>query len=599
MKKEGGRGLSKKTLSVLVTFILLYILLPAAVADADYAPYQRYLSRRYTISGDISLTYDRRWSSQESAASSRFIHDYNFSLTGFAVDPRFMTFEVSTNFTQEIDSPGNTINSYGINTGISVLNKRALRGFFRHFPQPINLTFAYYTSAGFKSTSYGISFAYDAFELQRHLKGLAAQQAARLQQSENDQEGNGGGQKAKRPAVKSYWYPLPIFYIDYNRYSSSSGDSNISLNTDHLDLRAIDKDVHTEYLGEYNFYRYSGTNLSLIVQYLELDVNYQNYWKEESKRLQLRNRLFITDNGGKIALNLSDFILWGKKVGPGLRDDLILAGGSNFFTSSDSTSYDVNAAGNYSKYFNPGFWNTISSSLNFGKTDSSTLYSAAASNELHYQISRLLSLQNTLAVGQNELGTAFGASVGLSTATPITVSPSYYYSNAPLSEGRTTSHTFTLDVSGRIFRRLSFNSQGSYTINQVEGTEPSRGRSLTLRADLFWSLYRLNFNIGGSYIRSRTTNGATTDTAATFIYSNISAPLFRRAFLQLNTTYQQDNNGGKMLIIHPILGWNYRLTTLTAEYEMDKTFGAGNDLTNHRLYFRLTRSFFKSLRGFL
>lgn len=587
----------------------------------------RDFSKKYTLRGDIALTYEERRTNGEGLDLSRFTQSYHLGLSGFAVDPRLMTFDVDTTFSQESSKPEDNINSYSFDTMLSFLNKAAPRGFFSHFPQPIELKFSSYESGNSRGRNYGISLGYDLFESSRAHRQF--QQVRRQQQMDQPSDKNAGqpsdenagpsdenaGQQKQGPVQQQiklqiqdekFPFPLPIIYVDYDKtsYSFSNPSNSFKVDTDFLSLRLVDRDINTEYLADYNYHRYKGA-VDLTTQFLNIEVNYRDNWEQGNNRFESKNRLYFTDLGDSKTLNLSNKNYWDKRLGTDLKDNLTFTYGGSFIESDVSRSSDlvINARAQYIKNFKK-LRNMTSADLGFGSAGADTIYSVRLFDEANYDLSRLLSLGGRVALGRNELGAEFGAGAGLLVRTFINILPNYDFNSIAASEGRTNTHSFSLNMNGPIYKNIILNSRNSYRIREVSGSNPSKEKVLDLRGDVFWVLQWMNINLGASYINVRNSDGglvegeaqAQEDIKVTSLYSNLSAPLLKGAFLTLNTTYTKDMKE-KTFSIRPIINWNVRLLTLTAEYELRKTSGE-NDVTDHRIFFRLTRTFSKRLRGF-
>lgn len=602
----GSRSSIHKRVSLcLFLLTLFWIIYFPSESNAQY----RILSpNAYMLHGDVTLIYERNWSSEGESRDS-FTHSYNLGLSGFVIDRRLMTFDINPTFRQEINSPGDTLNSYGLNVRVNVLNKPARRGFFRNFPQPIQLRFSYFKTTDIKTLNYGLSLAFDIFEAKRIHRDLRAQQEETLKKEQEGQEEGqdqekgqqeqqrqqGQQQQGRKRALpvrgSSKWIPLPVFYLDYDRYSYSAGEFNAT--TDHINLRALDNNIKREYRFEYDFYRYGGTG-GFITQYLDLEANYRFFWKD-IERVEVLNRLLLTDYSDRTTFNLSNRTSWFKRLGPDSRDNLTVTGGGNYIQSDSGSNYNIGGSVIYSKFFSERFRNMVSGSVGYGKSDTENIYTISASNGLEYSISRFLTFYKRVTLTQTELGTNFLGNVGLSVRSFIIVSPSYEYSTTAEIAGRETYHKFNFDFSGRLLRRIGFTSQNYYKITNFSGLEPYNEETISLRGDIYLNLWRLNINIGANSIRVKKTDGEQVDIGLTTIYSNISSFLSRRMFLTMSSYYQIEKDGKKLLSIKPVLTWSYRLITLNAEYELRKS----NDLTDHRILIRLTRNFSRPIRRFL
>jgi len=325
---------------------------------------------------------------------------------------------------------------------------------------------------------------------------------------------------------------------------------------------------------------------------------------QKHQRFESFNRLFLTDLADSKSLEFGNRNIWTKSLGTDLRDRLSVAGGGSYFTSdleTNDTNYDLNAKTEYTKNFKKAL-NLTSAELSFGDSGIDTIYSVRLFDELNYDVSRALSVRGRTTVGLNELGDVFGAGTSLAIRKFINFLSSYDYIDFAASEGRTKNHLFSLDMNGRLYRNITFNSRNSYKIRDVNGSSPFNEKILDLRADLFWVLRLMSINFGVSRINTKSKHTDTiggespVDITVKSLYSNISAPLLRGMFMTVNTSYTKDMNGN-VLSFEPVINWNLRQATLSAEYNMRKVSGEDN-FTDHRIFFRFTRAFSRGIRGF-
>lgn len=600
-------NISKKRFFRYLSFLLAIIIFSIILLPHETSAQYRILRQDvYTLHGDVTLIYEREWSSAGRDATDTFTHSYNLGLSGFIVDPRLMTFEINPTFRQEINKPGDTLNFYGLNIRTNILNKPAIRGFFKNFPQPVQLKFSYFKTVDIKTVNYGLSLAFDVLEAKRIHRDLRLRQEERLK---GEQEGQTEGEKGKQqgqqgqqeqgvqrkrvtPALgPSKWIPLPVFYLDYDRYSYTTSDFKAT--TDHLNLRALDNNINREYRFEYDLYRYGGEG-NYTTQYLNIEANYRFFWTDV-ERVEILNRMLLTDYSDRTTFSLSNRSSWFKRFGPELRDNMTVSGGGNYFQSESASNYNLGGSVTYNKYFSERFRDMVSGSVGYGKSDIENIYTISVSNGLEYNISRFLTFSKMITLTQTELGTSFLGNVGFAVKSFILLSPYYEYSTTAETGGRLTYHKFNFDFSGRLFRRLGFTSQNYYKIAEFSGIEPYNEKTLSLRGDIYLSLWRLNINLGANSISVKKTDGEEADIGLTTIYSNLTAPISRRIFLTVSSYYQIEKGGKKLLSIKPILTWYYRLINLTAEYELRKT----EDVTDHRVLLRLTRNFARPIRRFL
>lgn len=593
------KGYLRNRLYLFIITILIILLFPLY----SFAQYRILRHNTYMLHGDVTLMYERNWSSEGESRDS-FTHSYNLGLSGFIIDQRLMTFEINPTFRQEIHSPGDTINSYGLTLRMNFLNKPARRGFFQNFPQPIQLHFSYFKTTYLNTINYGLSLAFDVLESKRIHRDLRAQKEE-LQREEKGgqqkgqqqgQEGQEQQQGAKKKGLElrsapSKWTPLPVFYLDYDRYSYKTNE--FTATTDHINLRALDNNIKREYRFEYDLYRYAGLG-GFTTQYLDLEANYRFFWKD-IERVEILNRMLLTDYSDRTNFSLSNRTSWFKRLGTDLKDNMNISGGGNYNQSGSTTNYNLGGSITYSKYFSERFRDMVSGSVGYGRSDEDTIYTIGASNGIDYDISRFLRFSNRVSLTQTELGSNFLGHIGFTVISFILITPSYEFSTTAETDGRRTYHKFNFDFSGRVFRRMGFTSQNYYKITNFTGLEPYNEHALSLRGDIYLNLWRLNINLGANSIQVRKTDGEKVEIGLTTIYSNISTFLSRRVYLTINSYYQIEKKGKRLLSIRPILTWSYRLINLTAEYELRKT----EDITDHRLLVRLIRNFNRPVRRFL
>lgn len=607
-------------------FYLLLLLFSLVFSSEALAVYgiPRVSPKDYQLRGKIELTYDKRWSSDDDISKDfeRFTHSYTLGLNGFVIDRRLISFDIEGSFSQELYKQGGDITAKGISARLNLLNEKIMRGFFKRFPQPIELRFAYYKSTGTSLLNYGISLTYRPIEKplyharivqqqqqrQQQLKQKMKQQEKTLNQDEDEEEKEERGvpkqqvteriqiqQKQELEVIPPALYiPFPTFYLDYDKYKFKTFGQ--SLDTDRLDLRAESLSPWIDLKAEYSYYRLGGSSRGTY-QDIELQANFRSYDDKLAKRLDIYNRVFMSDYNDMKSFMVSSNTIWSRWLGKDRRDLLSLTGGGYFFKSENIQNYNIGGTGTYNKYFSEIFRDTISSSLNFGKNNDETIYSIQASNVIYYNASRRVQITNNLGAGYSDLGTNFKGGLGLTLRTVVDIFTSYDFSTAGTEEGRSNTHYFTFGFSGRLMRDLNFTSRNSYALTNVSGDEPYRQRTLELRGDIYWRFWRFNINIGAIHLRLKKENNDEVDTGITSVYSNINTYLSRRMSLSLSTTYSKDRKGESILSVHPILSWYIRMVALSAEYELVKHKGLEKSVTDHRVFFRLTRTFMRTFRG--
>lgn len=608
----------KGILRVIVIIFLTLILY--SEAQAVYG-IPRLSSKDYQLRGKIELTYDKRWSSDDDSTTDleRFIHSYTLGLNGFVIDKRLISFDIEGFFSQELNKPGDDITARGVSIRVNLLNERILRGFFKRFPQPIELRFSNYKSSGTSLLNYGISLTYRPIEKplyhsriiqHQEIKKQQIKQKNRQQERKNEEEEeeeedqNQQGQQAQQIQVTQkqklevippvLLIPFPTFYLDYDKYKFKTYGQ--SLDTDRLDLRAESLSPQVDLKAEYSYYRLGGTSQGRY-QDLDLQANFRSYDDKLAKRLDIYNRVFLKDYNDLKSFMVSNTTTWSRWLGKDRRDVLSLTGGGYYYNSEDTQNYNIGGTGTYNKYFSEAFRDSVTTTLNYGKNNENSIYSILASNVIYYSPSRRVLITNNLGGGYTDLGTNFRGGLGITVRTIIDLTASYDFSSSATDEGRSDTHYFNFGFSGRVMRDLTFTSRNYYALTTVRGAEPYKQKTLELRGDIYWRVWRFNISLGASHFRLRKDDSDEVDTGLTSVYSNISTYLARRTYLSLSTTYSKDRRGESILSVHPILSWSFRMVALTAEYEMIKRKMGEEKTTDHRLFFRLTRTFVRTFRG--
>ncbi|MBI5675414.1 MAG: hypothetical protein HZC48_06255 [Nitrospirae bacterium] len=580
----------------------------------------------------MDLIYEKRWTSDSEDERQKFKHAYRLGLNGFIIDKRLISFDLGGSFSQEINSPGETIDSHSFSANIKLLSEKPRKGFLRHFPQPINLRYSNFATLDSSAHSYGVSLIYGPtenplfsrkiaqIERERRLKKIMKQAAQRKQESEEESEeeeeteenGNkngNNGNKGEPPAVeKEKPFDInrfPTFLLDYDKYTYESHNNNT--NTDRFDLRAQSTGRNLGLRAEYSYYNYdTGAQSANNFQDIALSSEFHAYDDKAATRLDILNSALLSDNDDLRSMDFRNRINWQQKLGKERRDLITLRGNGNYFISDDDENYEVGGSGSYWKFFSTKLKDDISIDISQGHTDKGAIYNIAAANSLTYVLSKRFTTTNSLSVGQTELGSNIAAGLGLLAnirPVPVSMSAHYYFSSFALDEGRTDYHRLQLIISGRLAKRVNFSSRNSYHISDVGGSEPFRERGYDLRADLYWNISKFSINAGASDTSTERTGDSGADipdTGAlrtTSLYSNISVYLSRRMFLTLSSSYTTDSTGKSITDINPVLSWHARQVTLTAEYEMINTSDPSPG-TDHRVIVRLTRTFERQLRPF-
>lgn len=626
--KRDGLNFFTSSFFVVLSFLACFFI--PCVAHAQYFlanPRYNYFSNAYNLTGQLQLTYEGRRTSDSGGSFSeqRFTHTYTLGLNGFVIDRRLIEFDLNGLFSQEIDSPGGTINSRGIFTTVTFLSEKAKIGILKYFPHPIQLRFSDDKTDGVRVRDYGVSLAYKPTD--KPIFGGVSSQTDPPKKRPG--LGQGGG-----PSGSDVFVPFPTFYLDYDRYRYSFHGEGT--NSDHLDLRAATFGPAGLYTAEYNSYSNGGSGYGGY-KTLDLRADIRKADQQKGTRLRVYNRLYYIDYGGSSTLDLSDLTRWSKQLGVNPLDLLTLFGTGDYTKSDGGQSYNLTASGIYGKALTPSLRNTVTASLGFGRSVTGPVYAVFAEDDPAYTLSRTFTVTNRFFGGATELGANYGAGLGLTANTYfINLAADYVYSSLALDEGRKDTHWVDLTLTGRLAGALTFSSRNSCHISRWSDSMTLKEKGCNLRADIYWNVSRFFINFGATelYLSQKgevvlegngispnpldgvdgTGNGVAGPTLSdlstggivtgvpvmrvTSVYANVSAPLARTVSSTLLSTYTKDSLGETVIDIHPMINWYFRQVFLTAEYEMIRTSGGSFPATVHRVFLRLTRSFSSLLRPF-
>jgi len=550
------------------------------------------LPRTFTVSGDLTLYYDRFWSSQRDAID-RFAYSLNMNFHGFVIDPRLIQIDLNGIITQDFgEDKTSTIDGFGAK--VRFLTEKPRKGVLRFFPQPVELRYAYYSYEQGDSLDYGISMAYR----------LAGPRAAN-----NGQVSNRSGSNSGNGKKKFSWITLPNLYLDFDRYEFTT-ESNKNVH-DRLDLRAEAFSEHTDYSAEYLYYKntFNG-EMNDKTRYLEFQANYHQYWKETATRLDSTNILFFEDTLSQKIVSFLDRTSWIKNFGVDQRDSLSINGGGRYFDNETTKEYALDLNATYGKFFSERFITYTTAGADYLKNDDDTKIGELAQFNMQYRLSNVFTLTGQVNAGNSDDGTFYGFNVGLLSRKLISINPAYEYRQADLESGKTTVNTFYLNLSAPLLRRMNFFSQNYYRIiDTTENTAISKEKTLSLQANLFWTVTRYTISVGVAHTKTSLSGRASAEAdfltgfvhsgdskfTLTSVNANLSTFLTNRLTLNVYAYYQKEKDRGHLSSISPILTWQWRRVTLTARYILNNRGDSQND---HRLYLRLTRQFDSILRPF-
>lgn len=581
--------------------ILVTLLLSPGSSQAEFR--KRY-NRDFRLSGQITLTYDRFWGTNRESVDA-FIYSLNLGLTGFVADPRLMTFQLQGIFSQSFVSNRDTNTLEGISARLRFLNERPVRGLLRYAPQPIELRYGYSIDDIHKTQYYGLSMEYQLEKV------IPARILPRTDINNNAGNSNDAGNKNSnqdsndnRGQKKSYAllpFTLPHLLFDYNRYEANTDDT--SRTHDRLSLRAISHSRHGLYTAEYRYDRDDAGVSTTDSHYLQLQAELHYYWKETSSQLDSRNTFYIEDFGGRKTVSFADHTVWMRHFGPNLRDTWIVGGGVRYLSREDKSDYSLTLNTAYNKRFSERFINYASADVSYAHSDTETVNTETIANSLQYSLSRNITLINSARVSNSSRGASYGLSAGLHISSVIALSPAYDFYFTEFEGAQKTTHTFSLNLSGPIWRQMAFFSRNSYMISEDSNTiDPVREKRLSLAADLFWRFSRYTISMGAAYLDT-TLSGLNpglirsqdSKTTMTTFGANLSTQFSRNLTLTVYAYYQKMNHNPYSFVVSPILNWQWRRVTLTARYTLNMF---GNSQVDHRVYFRVSRQIDAPLKPF-
>jgi hypothetical protein len=585
--------LIRKALSVVLIGIIVVLLGQSQSHAMVMMP-----AREYRLYGSLMLSYDRAWRSN-SEVFERTTYSLNLGLSGFIIDPRLIAFDVNGLFSQSFASNADTNTVDGISAKLTFLGERPRVGPLRYFPQPIELRYSYFSYENFTSQNYGISMSYQL----SGLKELNVRSAPDANNKQNTGQNN-GQQVSKQP-----WYVLlarPDFYFDYDRHE---GRNSVGTTTyDRLDLRADARSEHLDYFAEYRYEKSNFETIPSKTQLLEFQVNFHRYWKESSTRLESYNTLFFEKRGTEDTVSFFDQTSFVKNMGPDLRDSVVINGGGRYFSRNNSTEYGLNLDAGYNKFFSERFSNSALGILTYISTETERRHAGTVKDIFQYNFSNYLSVIGQTTAGRADNGSVYGLGISFPFRARFAITPGYdfYYASDTDDEKRKLKiNTFSLDLAGPLLRNMSFSSQNYYRITDIdEGISSSKNKTLSLMANVFWLIERFNFSVGATYLD--TTVGERFGTGIshlpeakrtyTTIYANAYAYLTRQLLLNVMVYYQKEKQGGATTSITPLLTWQWRRVSASAQYTLNIR---ENSETDHRIFLRVTRQLGSTLKPFL
>lgn len=562
----------KKNIKYLIIYACLFICQLIFVADSSAQ--SETFAKRYSLRGDINLSYERRWYS-EGESQSEITHSYMLGLSGYIYDPRLILFDLAGTFTQRIPSLYDSTTMKGIHLTTVFLSspKIRARGVMKYIPKPITLRYSHYTSEDYTFTGYGFSLVYKRPERFRlfykgrvlyFLEPYTRRNGADL----------GGG------------IPFPTFYLDYDVYNYRTGSS--SSESSMLNFRGELVDKNSLHRFSYEHYTQNANNASSKRDRISLDADYKFYNIETKRRFEIYNRAQYDTFNSESILNMSSMGVWAKPIGK--YDNIMFSGGINY-SKSEEAFYGANISSSYSKRFSQRLTDTFGASVSYGKGGGGSIHSERVLNTLDYDLSRILRLSNGVYLGVTENGAEYGGAISFSTKTRISTTAGYSIDVTNPEEGRRIQHRFSLNAGGPLWRRLSFSSYITYTMSNIPSADnPYSEDTLSTGVNFYYPFIKSSISFGGNYYETSKKDGTVAKTKTTILNALYSRILSRRAMFNVSAIWIKEEPGEKRLELRPRLTWRYRKLFVNVEYDLIK-IGENGDTTSHRFFVSVTRTF--------
>ncbi|HAM50933.1 MAG TPA: hypothetical protein DCP92_09695 [Nitrospiraceae bacterium] len=634
MHDDHGRGEKRRRAKLRFCLLKRYVLffgiivvvvfmLQIPQAQAVYWFYDYDPTTVYNLHGQVDLDYERVWYKNSNAVSI-FRSGITLGLSGFIVDRRLALFDIGGSFSNGIATGSDTVNAYSISTHVSLLNEAVRRGLLQYFPQPIRLSFAYSDDGeGGHSVSYGLGLGYHRPGMLRFFQngkifyydetGRSSQQKTQVQ-SDTDES----GRKEQAVGKEGFYLAYPLVTLDYDRGTFSGSDESIS--TDTIDFRAESYSKYGQYLLDYQYNRYNGSDTpELNYQHFEFDANFRIPGADKTSRFESWNSVIDDKIYSSSTLNVTTNNVWMKSLGPQLKDSITLSGGGYYTQNTNLSTYNLSTSGLYMKQLSERLRNSIYSGVTYEQSDG-TFHSESISDSVWYRVAPALELSAIAGVGNATNGPVYNGGVTLALTKRIYISLGYDYSvtqSASTEEavtppeltqnpvtvetvgGKQTEQQISLNLSGAIGYNLSFTAQNFYRITDTSGTGGYTEKQLDMRGDVYWAILAYRLSLGYVYVSTDESNLVPSRVSSTALRLTLSRFFERRRlFLSISGYYLYNNDGTWTYSVYPMALWNYRMVTVSAEYQMVKTNAIG-ELTDNRFILRVTRKIDYAVKPFL
>lgn len=553
------------------TLFIVCFLISLFVPPTDsWAQMRSFLQKRHFLYGSLELDYEDRWG--ENVVDFKEVSQhYTLGFRSYILDPRLINYNTLLSFTRKKDNQENASSLTGLNFNMNILETppRRWSGFRKYIPGPLMLRYSDYSN-DYNYRSYGVGLIYSIPEEQ-------------LKRSAKDKK-----DKTEKDSV----IPLPVIYFDYDKTEYETG--NYKSITDLYSLRATLRKSNYDYEFNYENFAQTGTSESNRST-IRFSPDYSFYDKETKRRIDINNYLRIEELDESEQFSLASNLSLRKPIDK----DMINLSGRVEYTNSIANaerneSYNTSGSGSYTKVFSPKLKNTASLSLSYGQSTSRTSHSERITDNVIFEVSKILTSSSGVFLGENENGIEYGLQTQLSTKTKIRSAAGYSYTFLSYEDGDKSAHAISLSASGPLKENINFNTSAAYTTQDVTDAISQYSENIFFTsANLFGRFYDASLSLGGNYIH--TSRSAVQEEATTLmsLNGNLSKALARNISFNFYSSWTSESEDKTTLELRPILLWKLRQISIDAEYKYLSTTSKTLPVTEHRIFLKLIRRFYR------
>ncbi len=595
------------------------------------------LPTKYVLYGVASLEYEKEWVSDSNISEDYFTQNYQLGITGPIIDPRLVTFDINGTFTDRSSDINSSLK--GFNATLRLLNfglvKKERYNYLNYLPRPVVLRYSRYDGSNFESTSYGISTGYylpfniNLFGGNRLLsfRSIFAQpQRLKFNQQINSSQnenanGNANGnananngqqqsQQIKKIPYEGINIPFPVINFDFDRNIYKSEDYKTVTTVYDTRMRfgskkyeytlgyffSLNEDSRNPYDREQNVFTIDTKN-KLSAWVLE-----NRFRKEKTAEINTFNshsldtrlyRYFQKDLDTSYSLSF----------GGGYRQTEGYTG--------NSESKNIGAGGTMSKKLSPYLRSNTGLFINYQETSNNSsdnrdsTYNLNISETLNYSGFRGILFTGSLNGGYSDEVVPYGASLGFITTKwrRLNLSGHYQYDafKDKDNDTYTQKHQLRYNASAMLRQNMSINAGVTNSIaliddkyHDISYSERTQGFDLHLK----WFYRRHNIDISGNITRTTTTNPATSTPESNIYGYRIlyNTSFIRRTLYSIYFTQDIDKTNDKSVAdLKTAFSWYYGKFMFTADYELKNTKDNQSDVTEHRIFLKVSRYFRKIL----